>query len=89
MQYIKFTIKPHRGKAVEYAKGYRNDDRLPPCPHHWSFIDHPDIDHISTEFCTYAEKYKIARRNDWVPYLDFILTLEKLNTGKLNAGDIT
>lgn len=89
MKYIKFIIKPRQGKVVEYAKAYRNNEKLPPCPHHWFFLDSSEIDHISTNFCDYKEKYKIFRRRNYVPYLHIIKTLEKLNTGKLNAGDIT
>lgn len=80
MKYIRFTILTKDHRLHEYAKSYRDGDKMPPCPHHWGFIgDDAKILHMSTEFCTYKEKYRIARRGDQRIARDIIEQMELVN----------
>lgn len=79
MKYIRFTILTKDHRLHEYAKSYRDGDKMPPCPHHWSFLEDKVFDHLSTEFCTYKEKYRIARRGDQRIARDLIEQMELVN----------
>jgi len=79
MKYIRFTILTKDQHLYEYARAYRNGAKMPPCPYHWNIINDKTLDHISSEFCTYAEKYRIARRGDQRMLRDIIDRLELVN----------
>ncbi len=62
MKYVKFTVTLRNGEKKEIAKGYKNSEKLPPCPHHWSLASSMTVAEITTEFIEQREKYKIWRR---------------------------
>ena len=75
MRYVRYTVLMLDQRMLEYAKSYRNDAKMPPCPHHWNILQGP-VAHISAEFCTYEEKYRISRRGDQRMVRDIIEHLE-------------
>lgn len=79
MKYIRFTVQTKDNHIYEYAKSYRKNDKMPPCPYHWSFLEDKMFDHLSTEFCTQKEKRRIARRSDQRFVRDLIERMEALN----------
>lgn len=79
MKYIRFVVQTKDNHLYEYAKSYRKNDKMPPCPHHWNFLENPVFDHLSTDFCTQKEKKRIARRGDQRFVRDLIERMEALN----------
>ena len=79
MKYIRFVVQTKETRLYEYAKSYKNGDKMPPCPYHWSFLEDKMFDHLSTEFCTQKEKRRIARRSDQRFVRDLIERMEALN----------
>lgn len=79
MKYIRFVVQTKEPRLYEYAKSYKKDDKMPPCPYHWWFRDDPVFDHLTTEFCTQQEKKRIARRGDQRLVRDLIERMEALN----------
>ena len=79
MKYIRFVVQTKEPRLYEFAKSYKNGDKMPPCPYHWWFRDDPVFDHLTTEFCTQQEKKRIARRGDQRLVRDLIERMEVLN----------